>query len=701
MTYAREKRLLLGVLAFLAPLPLPLNEILTWGAVLLYWLGVILFLHRSMRDRGGWLPPWAMNLLGLVYLPFFLVDLFLFSGGRLVGPVVHLGLFTVLVKLFSLVRERDKWQTLMGIFFLFLASMATSVHPSVVLYLLAFLVFGTLLLSRFAFLHLLAGFGERSPAAPAVPFRGFLVLSVLLACMLAVPLFALLPRVRTPYIHMRGSGAFSGGQTTGFSDEVGLDSIGRVRTSREVALRFRPERDRERWLADRDSLRFKAGTFDVYRDHRWSPTPEHDFLTPQRPRRSFVLDERRPVDWLEVWLQPLGSRTLLLPESTVRVEAPSSTLEVGRGGAVRLSFTPRDVLSYRVGVAAEEVVRHAVPPAVDEPELGPLDPTGLTPAIRELAADVTGGGSPYEQAERLERHLMTSYDYTLDLVGSARGGDPLEAFLFEHRTGHCEYFATSMVLMLRARGIPARLVTGFLGAEHNPLEGYFIVRQSNAHAWVEAWIPERGGWVTFDPTPAVGRPTGGEANVWSLVNQAYDYMLFRWDRYVLSYDFIDQIRIVGRLRDLWLTMTAALGRDAESGAEEASGGGSTAIGLAPSGGVRASWVALSGLLVALAGIGLLLYRRRSMLTATQAYRRLRRQLRREGAVVGDAEGPLAVRRQLTELFPAAAVPATKMFDLYLAESFAGRELAPGEQQMLERSLADTLRAVRGRRREAA
>ncbi len=692
MSYAREKRILLGLLAFLAPIPLPFNQILSWPALALYLLGVALYLRRTLQGRAGWLPQWAMNVLGLLYIPFFLLDLLVLSGGRLVVPVVHLGLFAVLVKLWSLGRERDKWQALMGIFFLFLAAMATSVHPSAVLYLLVFGVLATLALSRFAFLHLEAGFGRSAAGAPKVPFKGFLALSIVLAIVLAVPLFALLPRMQAPYIMARGSGPFGGGQTTGFSDDVTLDSIGQVRTSREVALRFQSEGRLAPFIDRADDLRFKAGTFDVYDNHRWSKTPDRQVLRARRGG-AFELAEGRPEAWAEIWLQPLGSTALVVPTETVRLEAPLGWVGLGEGGTLTLSSPPRDVLRYKVGLAAEPVSL-GEPPTDSEA----LDRTGVTAAMIELAERVTGSGTSREQAERLERHFITEYQYTLDFLGR-RTEDPLQDFLFESKSGHCEYFATSMVLLLRTQAIPARLVTGFLGAEYNPIEGYFIVRQSNAHAWVEAWMEEEGRWRAFDPTPPSGRPTGGRASLWSLATQAYDYVLFRWDRYVLTYDFGDQLRFLGGLREAWSSFWDALRRERPEeppapGAEApAPDDGESVLDepvLAPDWQV---WLLAVALLAVLVGVWLV-WRRRSPLTATGAYRRLRRTLRHGGLEVSDADPPLAVRRALLDRYPATREPSGRLFHFYLTESFAGHDLSEAEREELKRSLAETLQSMR-------
>src|SRR4051794_20208121 len=123
MTFGRQKRMLLGLLALVAPLPLPFNDIVEGWVLLLYTIGVLFFLRRASLDPPRWLPLWAMNVIGFAYLPIFVVDLLVLGRGQLVHPVVHLCLFALLVKLFSLSRERDKWQAALGVFFLFLASM--------------------------------------------------------------------------------------------------------------------------------------------------------------------------------------------------------------------------------------------------------------------------------------------------------------------------------------------------------------------------------------------------------------------------------------------------------------------------------------------------------------------------------------------------------------------------------------------------
>jgi transglutaminase-like putative cysteine protease len=128
-------------------------------------------------------------------------------------------------------------------------------------------------------------------------------------------------------------------------------------------------------------------------------------------------------------------------------------------------------------------------------------PKSTTPHLSSLAEEITANlTDDYEKAQALEKHLRTNYTYTLDTIFDNSSEDIVETFLFDKKYGHCKYFATSMTMMLRSLGIPARFVTGYVASTYNPLTGYYEVRPINHHAWVEAWIKPYG-WLMFEPTP--------------------------------------------------------------------------------------------------------------------------------------------------------------------------------------------------------
>ena len=172
-------------------------------------------------------------------------------------------------------------------------------------------------------------------------------------------------------------------------------------------------------------------------------------------------------------------------------------------------------------------------------------------AIAQLSLEQA---SAFERSKALENHFRRSgiYTYSLDVNQNRnRRLDPIEDFVSNHHTGHCEYFAGALTLMLRSQGIPARMVVGYKGGEFNTVGNYYIVRQLHAHAWVEAFltndeVPEderdmpeplvHGCWLRLDPTPDVieGTADGERFAVITTVREFIDYCQVLWDDYVLG-----------------------------------------------------------------------------------------------------------------------------------------------------------------------
>ena len=122
----------------------------------------------------------------------------------------------------------------------------------------------------------------------------------------------------------------------------------------------------------------------------------------------------------------------------------------------------------------------------------------------------------------------------------ASGPDPLADFLFNVKTGHCEYFSTAMAVMLRTRGVAARVVNGFLPGEYNEAAGAYTVRQSDAHSWVEVYFPETRSWVTFDPTPSAGRVEPVRTGLTAQLQKYAEALELVWFQYVVGYDKQEQ-----------------------------------------------------------------------------------------------------------------------------------------------------------------
>lgn len=204
---------------------------------------------------------------------------------------------------------------------------------------------------------------------------------------------------------------------------------------------------------------------------------------------------------------------LVAPGRAVRVSGPSDAF-VTDGGAIVAESLRRDGGTYRLTtqlVPGVEDVR-GTPAAPGTAASGPRQggdwtdvPVTVTPRTRDLAAAVTAGAdTPAERVLAVQAHLRASYRYDLGSAVPPAGRDAVDHFLFDARSGFCEQFVAAAVVMLRSVDVPARLVTGYAGGE--PGDGSRLLRSSDAHAWVEAWVPG-AGWVSADPTPTA--PTQG------------------------------------------------------------------------------------------------------------------------------------------------------------------------------------------------
>jgi len=169
-------------------------------------------------------------------------------------------------------------------------------------------------------------------------------------------------------------------------------------------------------------------------------------------------------------------------------------------------------------------------------------------AIR--AAGVPADAPVRDKLRALTEHLQNTFTYSLDPPeGIAASRQPMVDFLFEHRSGNCQFFASALVMMCRTRAVdaPARLVTGYHGGEYNGTGGFYAVRARDAHAWVEVWLGPREGWVVFDPTPAAPEESDAFAFLRQF-QQMFELVDYRWGELVLSYGETQQQQWVGSVR---------------------------------------------------------------------------------------------------------------------------------------------------------
>ncbi|MBX3224558.1 MAG: DUF3488 domain-containing protein [Labilithrix sp.] len=362
--------------------------------------------------------------------------------------------------------------------------------------------------------------GRPSPRASL----GSLAILVGVAASIAAGLVYGLPRL-AERIERRISAMFGadGAETTAFSTTMVLGSTRGMLASDAIVMRI--DGPRPEYL--------RGAVYDRYAPPYWLTTEDGRALAtvpagaPLDAATTRITLVRGAPEGSDMrWFLPAGACDLRVSSGKVEIDA-FGVARRGRGD------TP-PTLSLRVDGCA-------VPPApVLVPTAHDLDvPAPVRSSLATIAAGWTASAAtPRDKLEAIQRELGR-FEYSLAVPRQA-GVDPIVDFVTVHRAGHCEMFASAMVLMARTQGIPARVVGGYRVTEVNPLTGRAVVRDRDAHAWVEAWID--GAWRGWDPTPAsesLGRPAGALDHAGDLLSIALD-------------------RVVGALVALGLLGTAAL-----------------------------------------------------------------------------------------------------------------------------------------------
>ena len=488
---------------------------------------------------------WASGLT-IAYVAFYVLDYFLLSQ-QFVSTTVHLVLFLTVMRLFSARRDRDHYFLTVIAFLMVLASAVLTVDST---FLFAFSIFMLCAIATFILLEM-----KRTSAKSTVSAEEFnngkaerrLVISLagiapailLLILLTATAIFFVLPRLSTGYLSaFSPSGAIS----TGFSDHVELGNIGEIQQSNTVVMHVEIVGDErgtytQKWRGVALSVFDGTSWSNPYRAFPLRPGMNQQFDLRSRdirPKAPLALDLSSQIHY-RVLMEPLGINVFFLASQPQALQGKYRVIATDRGRAV-FDLDPEhpvgiyDGWSLRDAPASPERT-YTVDEVSDYLQLPKLDSR-----IPELAAQVANiSSSDYDKATSMEHYLKTKFSYTLQLP-STRHTDPLAHFLFERKQGHCEYFASAMAVMLRTLKIPSRVITGFRTNEFNDITSQYIIRSSDAHAWVEAYFPERG-WVTFDPTPGSGAyAQRGRGRIFMYT----DAMASFWREWVVNYDVAHQ-----------------------------------------------------------------------------------------------------------------------------------------------------------------
>ncbi|MGA3067754.1 MAG: DUF3488 and transglutaminase-like domain-containing protein [Tepidisphaeraceae bacterium] len=523
---------------------------------------------------------------------------------------------------------------------------------------------------------------------------------------------------------------------TGFSDEVSFQKLAQITESNAVIARVEiAENDQPVTHADAP-IYLRGTALDIYSgrdfDHGgpWTWTrnrpPAGEDETYNVSSDLVVLNDTigpGPIRQ-KISLDPTGTHALFAIAGVVSIDAPN-TLAVRyahRDGIVESIEPLRRPIQYTVYSTGALQQSDQADGGEDDWRLSSIDPQVAQFARRPdvCGADTNGrtlgerpasGDHSYDRriALNIQNYLKNNYKYTLDLTDAASIGDrdPIAAFLTDFKKGHCEYFAGAMTLMCQSLGIPARLVVGFRADpnEFNTLGNYFLVKESDAHAWCEVFTGSQ--WETFDPTSSTLAPGSRLPGVFAKLSNVFDYLEFKWANSIVAYD-----------RDQRETLVESL----NSGISRAAVAGGQNMGQWPDRlnkwweRIRASLLDATIVLMILCGVasvvGFLLERRKMRrrarrigLTAlpTAQQLRLARQLAfydelltvldRHKIVRADHLTPLEFCRSLTFLPNAIYDDVCRLTELFYRVRFGGKELNSIRQRHLTAAVGRVERAL--------
>ncbi len=510
----------------------------------------------------------TITVLTIAYIGFYPLD-YQFLSHDFLRATVHLVFFVAILRILTAKTNRDYLYTAVIALLELLAAALLSVQLNFFLFLGLFLLFSIATLTSSEIRRAVQAVQQRSGQIARRTSRlfsprlaGLTALITFGVLLLTSGLFFLLPRTANAALrHLASKGYY----LPGFSNQVTLGQIGEMKTRSTAVMHVKVFNN-----GGQLNAKWRGAALSDFDGRKWSNASDSpETLRVERDGRVILADDsqRRRHDGKRITyrvdLEALDSDALFF----------AGTPEVLIVSATTLIHTANG--NYRLGLGASDGLHYDVYSFFESPESGASDSAAIPeairaqylqlphidPRIRALAYEMSEGPtSVRDRARAIETRLQHDYGYTLELP-TRRVPDPLAYFLFTRKKGHCEYFASAMAVMLRSIGIPARLVTGFQSGTFNPITGLYVVRASDAHSWVEAYVPHHG-WTAFDPTPV--DPNALKQSLWTKLALYADAADTFWQEWVVSYDLGRQLVLADKMEQSsrkfsfdWFTWTAA------------------------------------------------------------------------------------------------------------------------------------------------
>ncbi len=548
-TYTKIIRVLLTLLGFAA-----ISLVGEPGQSFLILIGAVTLVSLAVNVRYEvTIAPRYWNVLAILLLAGFIVNYAVFSRDLMGSGAAFLAVMTAL-KLFDLRTVRDHLLLYILVFLEIVVAAASTVSPAFFAILAAFVITSIWAMVLF---NIRRDYEQCSGKDKMITERGLLSPGFFLytiaitgfSLVITLMLFFIIPRVGSGFFQRQSQNTLN---VPGFADELTLGSIGRGKGYGNIVMRI----EFPGMGGPPVNLYIKGTTLDNYDGRNWHRSKSARRKIEKTSGGVFlsgVKTKGRLFNQL-ITLEPLNTDILFAAPPWSRLSGDFQTITTDDSGTLYMQSKPFSRITYSVwsgtdgreqaDLNAAQLERYLQLPPPEKEEI-----SRIKAFATELAA---GEESRYRAARKIEGYLRHNFRYTLE-PKKGGGKTPLSDFLFYAKEGFCEQYATSMVVMLRTLGVPARIVTGYVQGQWNDFGNYLLLRQRDTHSWVEAYLPynfsdktdkgqsgfkKKMAWIRFDPTASQGLVTPVKSSRMGLY---LDALKWRWTKNIVNYSINDQI----------------------------------------------------------------------------------------------------------------------------------------------------------------
>lgn len=491
-------------------------------SILYLSISILIFIFAIYKD---FIKNFSINrnLLNLVAIIFIILIFLRITLSDIITPALESLLVLLSIKFIEDKDTRDYLQIFLISILIFTGATIFSFEISFIVYFIIFIFLINLTIVFLTYFSYDKKLLFKLNEIIKISYKTTLI--PIIAIPITIFLFFTLPRTPYPIFTFFGSTLTA---RSGFTENVKLGSVSNIQEDNSIIFRVSMEK------VDDNFLYWRGITLEYFDGNEWN-----NIETSNIDKKIKVEGE---IINQTVYLEPYIGNYLFGLDKPINVFEVKNIIK-----KEDFTFYSKDMLSNKVRYYVKSILSDTIYEDKIEKKYYLQLPDNISQEIKNLSLNFKSSDD-LETAKRVEDFLKNGeYKYSLKNLPISK--KPIDEFLFKIKQGNCEYFATSMAIILRVLGIPSRVIAGYRGGIFNDFGNYYIIRQSDAHLWVEAFIKDKG-WVRFDPTTSIlaSESTTIKKNITKL-SLFFDTINYYYNTFIINYDLEKQIALFNRIRE--------------------------------------------------------------------------------------------------------------------------------------------------------